>query len=245
MVRALARTTELRLSVPACRGGVQLARRRLGGHQPNAARATPRSPSWPATRIEFDRFPDLGRGNSVQPGARAGRAGHGAVWAATDLGVARVEPDGGPFELVDERRGLPDSRVYSIVSRGGRSPSVPLMEWSGSATRSRWSGWRHDTAVRCTPSFRRVTRCGSALPPDCCWHCLDRPNLVRPDGHGLAQLRPRGGSGTLGDTLVALTRDGFLWRDPRSRRWTLGPNLSACSAGFGASSPMARVLGRG
>jgi ligand-binding sensor domain-containing protein len=31
----------------------------------------------------------------------------------------------------------------------------------------------------------------------------------------------------VGDTLVALTRDSFLWRDPRTRRWALGPNLSA------------------
>jgi hypothetical protein len=32
---------------------------------------------------------------------------------------------------------------------------------------------------------------------------------------------------TLGDTMVALTRDGLLWRDPRSKRWSLGPNISA------------------
>jgi hypothetical protein len=30
----------------------------------------------------------------------------------------------------------------------------------------------------------------------------------------------------LADTLVALTRDEMLWRDPRTKRWTLGPNLS-------------------
>jgi ligand-binding sensor domain-containing protein len=30
----------------------------------------------------------------------------------------------------------------------------------------------------------------------------------------------------LADTLVALTRDELLWRNPRSRQWTLGPNLS-------------------
>jgi ligand-binding sensor domain-containing protein len=32
---------------------------------------------------------------------------------------------------------------------------------------------------------------------------------------------------SLGDTLVALTHDGVLWRDPKTRRWTLGPNISA------------------
>ena len=30
----------------------------------------------------------------------------------------------------------------------------------------------------------------------------------------------------LADTLVALTRDQLLWRNPRSLQWTLGPNLS-------------------
>jgi ligand-binding sensor domain-containing protein len=32
---------------------------------------------------------------------------------------------------------------------------------------------------------------------------------------------------TLGDTLVALTFDELLWRNPQSGQWTLGPNLSA------------------
>jgi hypothetical protein len=31
---------------------------------------------------------------------------------------------------------------------------------------------------------------------------------------------------TLGDTLVALTRDHMMWRDPRTRAWSVGPNLS-------------------
>ena len=30
----------------------------------------------------------------------------------------------------------------------------------------------------------------------------------------------------LGDTLVALTRDQLIWRDPRTGAWSLGPNLS-------------------
>ena len=38
--------------------------------------------------------------------------------------------------------------------------------------------------------------------------------------------------GSLGDTIVALTRDQLLWRDPRTRGWTLGPNLSALLGGL-------------
>jgi hypothetical protein len=52
-------------------------------------------------------------------------------------------------------------------------------------------------------------------------------DMVRPIGMaspslqaGVVDLAP------LADTLVALTRDHLLWRDPKSRQWTLGPNLS-------------------
>jgi len=51
--------------------------------------------------------------------------------------------------------------------------------------------------------------------------------MVRPAGmtsprlqSGVVDLAP------LADTLVALTRDELLWRDPRSSQWTIGPNLS-------------------
>ena len=37
---------------------------------------------------------------------------------------------------------------------------------------------------------------------------------------------------SLGDTVVALTRDQLLWRDPRTGQWTLGPNLSALLGGL-------------
>jgi hypothetical protein len=38
--------------------------------------------------------------------------------------------------------------------------------------------------------------------------------------------------GALGDTVVALTRDEMLWREPRSGAWTLGPNLSGVLGGL-------------
>ena len=34
------------------------------------------------------------------------------------------------------------------------------------------------------------------------------------------------GFAALGDTLVALTRDQLIWKDPRTQAWSLGPNLS-------------------
>jgi hypothetical protein len=56
----------------------------------------------------------------------------------------------------------------------------------------------------------------------------NQPNLVRPAALAGASLQ--GGVvdlAPLGDTLVALTLDQLLWRNPGTGRWTLGPNLSA------------------
>jgi hypothetical protein len=52
-------------------------------------------------------------------------------------------------------------------------------------------------------------------------------DLERPPELNAASLQvPVYGFATLGDTLVALTRDQLIWRNPRTRTWSLGPNLS-------------------
>jgi hypothetical protein len=52
-------------------------------------------------------------------------------------------------------------------------------------------------------------------------------DLERPPGLGSPSLQvPVFGFATMGDTLVALTRDQLIWRDPRTQAWSLGPNLS-------------------
>ena len=42
---------------------------------------------------------------------------------------------------------------------------------------------------------------------------------------------------SLGDTLVGLTRDQMLWRDPRTEAWTAGPNLSGLLGGLRSFTP--------
>ena len=155
-------------------------------------------------------------------------AGQGrAVWAATDLGVARVEPSDSSLQLVDERRGLPDSRVYSIVSRGGRivvGTAHGVARVGDSLTVERVAPGYSDAVYTVFPSGDSVW---AGTPAGLLIALPDRQDLVRPAGMsspslhaGVIDLAP------LADTLVALTRDELLWRNPRSRQWTLGPNLS-------------------
>jgi hypothetical protein len=156
-------------------------------------------------------------------------AGQGrAVWAATDLGVARVEPADSTVQVVDERRGLPDSRVYSVVSRGGRIVvgTAHGVARVGDSLRIERLAPRYSGAVYTV--FPAGDSVWAGTPSGLLLALPDQPDLVRPAGMTspslqavVVDLAP------LADTLVALTRDQLLWRDPRSKQWTLGPNLSA------------------
>jgi ligand-binding sensor domain-containing protein len=172
-------------------------------------------PGPSAVGTPFDRFGELtGQGKSI--------------WAATDRGVARVDPAGGRVQVVDELRGLPDTRVYSIASRAGR---ITVGTARGVA--------RVDESLdveRVAPSYNDAAY--AVFPAgDSTW--VGTPfgvrlalpglaNLVRPEGMSSPSLQiPVVDLATLGDTLVALTRDGLLWRHPKTKVWALGPNISA------------------
>ena len=156
-------------------------------------------------------------------------AGQGKrIWAATNRGVARINPAEGRIELIDEGRGLPDNRTYSIVSRTGRitvGTGRGVARISESLEVDRIAPAYNDPAYAVfptgdstwvgTPSGIRLALPGLA-------------DLVRPEGLTSPSLQvPVIDLAMIGDTIVALTRDSFLWRDPRTRRWALGPNLSA------------------
>lgn len=156
-------------------------------------------------------------------------AGQGkSIWAATNRGVARLNPVEGRIAMVDEGRGLPDARVYSIVSRGGR---ITVGTERGVAR----IGDSLDV-TRIAPAYNDVAY--AVFPAgDSTW--VGTPSGIRLALPGMADLsRPQGLTSPslqvpvidltlVGDTLVALTHDSFLWRDPGTRRWALGPNLSA------------------
>jgi ligand-binding sensor domain-containing protein len=150
-----------------------------------------------------------------------------SVWAATDFGLARMEPAEERIELFDEGRGLPDSRIYDVAGRQGR---IVVGTARGLA--------RMDDSLRVTRVAPRFADAAYAVFPagDSIWvgtrfgvflAVPGQEDLVRPQGLASASLRVQViGLATLGDTLVALTRDHMIWRDPRSQAWSIGPNLS-------------------
>ena len=169
----------------------------------------------PATGVPFTRILDLTGLDKT-------------VYAATDYGLAYIDPADGRYELIDDRRGLPDSRVYSVVARQGR---IVVGTARGLA--------RMDDSLRMQRVAPRFSDAAYAVFPagDSIWVGTPRgvmlalpgeEDLVRPAALASASLQGQViALGSLADTVVALTRDGFIWRNPRGGSWTLGPNLSA------------------
>ena len=149
-----------------------------------------------------------------------------SLWAATDGGVARIEPGTGRVQMIDDRLGLPDSRVYAISARRG---------WLAVGT-ARGAARMTDSAavIRIAPSFGEAAY-AVAIAADTTWIgtpsglflTLSRDGeLVRPAGLGTVAARePVVGLAWLGETLVALTPDRVISRDARGR-WQIGPVLS-------------------
>ena len=168
----------------------------------------------PATGTPFNRVLEL-----------AGRDRE--LWAATDFGLARVDPAEERIELFDEGRGLPDSRVFDVAGRQGR---IVIGTARGLA--------RMDESLQVSRVAPRFADAAYAVFPagDSIWVGTPRglflavpgqEDLERPPGLASASLQvPVFGFAMLGDTLVALTRDHVMWRDPRSQAWSAGPNLS-------------------
>jgi hypothetical protein len=161
-------------------------------------------------------------------------AGQGsALWAATDRGVVRIATDDGRVDLLDEARGLPDGVVYAVVSRQGRitvGTRRGVARVDDSLRIVRVAPHFVDPAVAVFPAGDSVwvgTRRGLllALP--------GQEDVVRPAALASPAMQASiVALASLGDTVVALTRDEFLWRDPGTHAWTLGPNLSALLGGL-------------
>lgn len=151
-----------------------------------------------------------------------------SLWAATDFGIARIEPQTSRVELIDERRGLPDSRAYAVVARRG---------WIAVGT-ARGAVRIADSAevIRVAPGFSAPAY-AVAMSADTTWIGTDA-GLFFTVGRAGELLQPKAlaGSGQFrgpviglewaGEVLVALTRDRVFWRTA-SGRWIAGPEQPA------------------
>jgi hypothetical protein len=150
-----------------------------------------------------------------------------SIWAATDLGVSRIDPGDERVQLVDDSRGLPDNRVYAVVSRQGRitvgtahglaqvNDSLRVERLAPSFTQAAYAVFPSGDSVWVGTSIGLLL----ALP--------GQSDMVRPSGLSSPSLQvPVVDIAPLGDTVVALTQDGLIWRNPQNRSWSRGPDLS-------------------
>jgi hypothetical protein len=149
-----------------------------------------------------------------------------SLWLATDQGVLQLDPGNGRTELIDRGRGLPDSRVYDVVSRQG---------WLAVGTAHGAARISDSLEVfRVAPSFSDAAL-SVAISADTTWigtgiglfYTVGRQgDLLRPAGTEPPDFRqPVLQLTWLGDTLMALTRDRLIWRDPRGK-WHVDPEQS-------------------
>ena len=150
------------------------------------------------------------------------------MWAATDLGLGRFNPADGRIQLIDDGNGLPDNRVYSVVSRRERitvGTAHGLARVSDSLQVERLAPSYSDAVYAVLPFGDSVW---IGTPSGLLLSLPGGRSVVRPAGLGSPSLQGAVVDlAPLADTIVALTRDALLWRNPRTQAWTLGPNLSA------------------
>jgi len=161
------------------------------------------------------------------------------LWLATDQGAIRVQPNAERVERVDVGRGLPDSRVYALLARRGKL-------FAGT---SRGVARINDSlrAVPVAPGFNG-TVLSLEQTGDTLWVGSSDGVLLSPPETAVAGRTPGLSESAafhvpivamsrLGDTLVALTTEQFLWRTPGTDTWNLGQPLSAMLGRMVALTP--------
>ena len=152
------------------------------------------------------------------------------IWAATDAGLARITTASGDVRLYGQGDGLPDSRVYSVAIRRG----VLVAGTAHGLVRLRGDG----PVERLAPAYTEpVYAVAVSAATDTAWvgtpygirlFVDGQQNLLLPDElRTLAALgEPVVGLQWEADSLVGITQDRLVWRDPATKQWWLGPTLS-------------------
>jgi hypothetical protein len=162
------------------------------------------------------------------------------LWAATEQGLAKVDPESGHIDLFNEARGLPDNRVYAVTARRGKL----------AVGTARGLSVLHDKQLeRVAPDYvGPVYALAFSSNADSIWVGTPRGVFIAlPGESGLvlpmelstaaALGEPVVGLTWQGDTLMALTEDRLIWRDPRLKSWWLGPTLSTVLGRLRAFAP--------
>lgn len=155
--------------------------------------------------------------------------GERALWVASDRGLVRVALPDGTFERFDEGKGIPDQRVLSLAQVRGK---LLVGTMAGIAGENDDGTFSQRAEKFFAPAYALVGRGDTAwvgtsagvaayLPGQA---DLRIPEGVRALTGGNA---PVYGIGYLADTLVAMTADRVMWRDPASGAWNWSPDLSA------------------
>jgi hypothetical protein len=151
------------------------------------------------------------------------------LWLATDVGAVRLRPADEEVQRFDFGNGLPDSRVTDIAQRRG----VVAIATVRGAVR-----WQDSTGFEgVAPDFAGTVD-AIVLDGDTTWIGTRLGVfLAVPGERNLQQTADFRGSPSfqvrvvdmtwLADTLVVLTPDRLMWRDPGTGKVTLGPLLGA------------------
>lgn len=150
-----------------------------------------------------------------------------ALYLATDAGIIRITPKNQDVERFDEGRGLPDRRVLDLAQRRGR---IAVGTQHGLAAGTDSAGFQP-----IAPGFTDAAN-AVALGEDTVWVGTRLGLFVALPGESdLLQPPALRESLTLqsvildltwrADTLVALTPERLLWRDPATGCFTIGPLL--------------------
>jgi len=228
LAEGAAQPEELRFGLPEDEvGGVVEA---PGGVWVNTPASYPGEPEFSYVSSDLTEFRWLSpRVNGVPSlGSVYGVATRGPeLWAATEQGLLRWDPNQGGAQLYGSLLGLPNSRVMAVAAGDrvvavgtaggmarvvgtqlelltpGSKDSVTAVELAGDTI---WVGTDHGLFV--------------ALPIE--------PYLLQP--RGLEALPFQGIVRALawnGASLVAMSDDHLFWRRPNSRSWAVGPSLSS------------------
>jgi hypothetical protein len=218
-------------------------RQGLAGDQVGAMVGVPGG-VWVATDDGFDRQPaalaflgsDLARTVPILGDAAFGLGidavreilpGTRVLWLGTDRGVVRVSIDGGAVQRWDLNQGLTDQRVLALATwrdgvAVGMVRGLAFIGGDETVTRPVESVLdrvydlhaRHDTLwVATDRGLRHLLPDGTRL---------ESPAEIPGE---LAGAGPVLAVGSVGDTVIAMTPDRLVWRDPQSLAWTVSPTL--------------------